>query len=115
MTTKFIVMEAASATPASWKWSGGPRGYRRIALVEVDPKMVGRPKMISPRAKGVVRILEIWDRLYEGKTEKCEYRQTLSYARRLAAILNGDLVANADEAADLDRYLIRGEVKKPPG
>lgn len=82
---RFIVMEASAATPASWKWSGGPKGYRKLAVVETDGT---RPKMISERAKGVIRIVRIWDRLYEGKTERSEYARALAEAKELAAELN---------------------------
>ena len=81
----FIVMEASAATPASWKWRGGPRGYRKVAVVETDGRY---PKMISERARGVVRIVRVWDRLYGGETERCEYRIALRTAHELADALN---------------------------
>lgn len=83
--SKFIVMEAASATPASWKWSGGPRGYRKVAVVETDGT---QPKMISERAKGVVRIVKVWDRLFQGTTVRCEYERAIVQAYALADQLN---------------------------
>ena len=85
----YIVMEAASATPASWKYSGGPRGYRKIAVVETTGPGV-HPKMISERARGVIRIVKLWDRLYQGTTERSEYHRALVEAQRLAIQLNDE-------------------------
>lgn len=81
----YIVMEAQAAVPASWKWSGGRRGYRKIAVVETDGR---QPKMISERAHGVIRIVQLWDRLYQGTTERSEYHRVKREAEALAARLN---------------------------
>lgn len=84
--SEYIVMEASAKVPSGWKWRGGPRGYRKIALVEVEKGVI--PKMISERAKGVIRIVHVWDRLHEGATEKSAYHRCLAEARERAAELN---------------------------
>jgi hypothetical protein len=86
MSTEFIVMEASAQVPSSWKHRGGPRGYRKLALVEVEKGVV--PKMISERARGVVRIVQVWDRLYEGKTERSAYHRALNEVLEWAMALN---------------------------
>jgi len=43
--------------------------YRRIALVEIADGFHGRPKMISDRARGVVRVVES-ESVYVGLTDR---------------------------------------------
>lgn len=62
--------------------------YRRIAVVELCDGFAGRPKMISPRARGVVRIVQTWERLHVGITERGAYQRALVEARALAERLN---------------------------
>jgi hypothetical protein len=55
----------------------GKRPMRKVAVVELTDEYAAsgeRPKMISDRAKGVAKIVEVWDRLNVGKTDKCAYR-----------------------------------------
>jgi hypothetical protein len=83
-----IVMEASAQVPSSWKWQ---RPMRKVAVVELTDEYAAsgeRPKMISDRAKGVAKIVEVWDRLNVGKTDKCAYRVTLKEAQELAMRLN---------------------------
>ena len=77
----YIVRTAAAKMPGSWKGT-----YRRVAVLEVEDGLV--PTMISTRAKGVRRIVRTWERLFVGKTERCEYRIALAEAEALAAKLN---------------------------
>jgi hypothetical protein len=61
------------------------------AVVELTDEYAAsgeRPKMISDRAKGVAKIVEVWDRLNVGKTDKCAYRVALKEAQELAMRLN---------------------------
>jgi hypothetical protein len=44
--------------------------------------------MISPRARGVVRIVQTWERLHVGITERGAYQRALVEARALAERLN---------------------------
>lgn len=95
MIEQFIVMESSAVTPGSWKWRGGPKGYRRLAVVKLTPKyaLEGlKPKMISDRAVGVLLIVREWDRLYQGKTDRSEYAVARKEAEELAAKLNKELV-----------------------
>ncbi len=81
-----IVMTASAHMPSSCKGT-----YRRVAVVEVaDP--ANPPKMISERAKGVVKIVRIWERLNVGKTTKCAYAVAFAEANALAAELNREHV-----------------------
>jgi uncharacterized protein with GYD domain len=61
--------------------------YRRIAVMEVDDS-VTMPAKIDIRSKGVVRIVETWERLHVGKTEKSAFHKALADATSLAEILN---------------------------
>ena len=83
MKTEFIVQTASAPIKNSWKWQH-PR--RRVAVLEVDYGVV--PKMISERARGVVRIVDTWECCYVGSTSRCQYSRALSWARDLAAQLN---------------------------
>lgn len=63
--------------------------YARVAVLEVE---VGtHPTMISERARGVVRIVETWEKLNVGTSERCAYQRALAEAEELAADLNASL------------------------
>ena len=55
--------------------------YRRVAVVETETE--DRPAMISPRARGVIRIVQEWRDLNEGKTDRCAYQRALAEAEQL--------------------------------
>lgn len=79
--TEYVVKTAAAQMPGSC-WGV----YRRVAVLEVERGTV--PAMISERARGVVRVVETWEKLNVGKTERCAYRVALREAEELAARLN---------------------------
>lgn len=81
MVTEFIVMSSAAKMPSSC-WGK----YRRVALVEVEKGV--RPKMISARAKGVIQIIQTWERLNVGTSNRCAYSVALAAANDLATIYN---------------------------
>lgn len=81
--TKYIVMESAAQVRGKMAQFGH---YRRIAVVEVEGE--DKPKMISERARGVVRIVEEWSPMHQGKTERSEYYVARQKAEKLAAFLN---------------------------
>jgi hypothetical protein len=81
----YIVQTAAACMPSSCKY--GP--YRRVAVIEVEDG-VQRVAMISPRARGAVRVVKTWERLYAGSTDRCAYSVALATASALAADLNRD-------------------------
>lgn len=81
--TEYIVKTAAAKMPGSC-WGQ----YRRVAVLEV---MAGaEPAMISKRARGVVRVVQTWERLNVGTTERCAYERALAEARELVERLEGE-------------------------
>jgi hypothetical protein len=79
----FIVQTAAASMPQSC-WGT----YRRVAVLEVEDG-VQKVAMISRRARGVVRIVHLADKLSVGKTARCAYEKALAWAKEYAAELNG--------------------------
>jgi hypothetical protein len=76
---KYMVL-TASTTPASTC-----RGtYARVGLAELEPGFAGRPKMISDRARGVVRIVATWENCNVGKTDRCAFHRAIAEAEKLA-------------------------------
>lgn len=61
--------------------------YYRVAVLQMQPGS-GAPRMISPRAKGVVRIVRVWERVFAGRTERCAFRRAVAEAESLCATLN---------------------------
>lgn len=86
MRTKFIVMESAAKMPSSCI---NGRSYRRIAVVKVDLD-APPPKQINSSHKSILEIVEIWDKRYSGKTEKCAAAIARKEAEALAKQLNAE-------------------------
>lgn len=84
-STEFVVLTASAKMPSSC-WGN----YGRVAVLEVERGTT--PKMISPRARGVVRVVETWERLHSGKRAgrggRCAFSRALLEAEELAARLN---------------------------
>lgn len=80
--TRYIVMTACAKMPSSCKGT-----YRRVAVVETDLPGDEIPKMISDRARGVVRIVETWEARNVGKTRRGAYQKALAAAYGLAVSL----------------------------
>jgi hypothetical protein len=81
---RFIVMTSrAQATGSASKYG---YNYRNVAVVETDGE--GMPKMISDRAKHLVRVVRRWGPCSVGKTERSAYRIALADAEARAAKLN---------------------------
>lgn len=78
----FIVQTASAKMPASVK-----APYKRVAVLEVADG-VERASMISERARDVIRVVDTWERLFFGETDRCAYRVALASAEELAARLN---------------------------
>lgn len=91
LTTDFLVVESAAHMPASC-WRGTGR-YRKVAVVEVERG--ARPAMISARARGVVAIHSVADRLYDGKTERNAAGRARDDARHLVKQLARKSYMNA--------------------
>ena len=82
MRTEFIVMTAAAVMPASCRGR-----YGKVAVCEVIKGV--KPKMISERAKGMVRIVSLADKLHAGQGgPKTAYALAKVDAERLCAGLN---------------------------
>lgn len=89
----YILLDRSAKMPASCRGH-----YRRIAIVEVDPvflvtaRLAGKPEpdlRIDSRDKRIKKIVQVWDKLHFGKTERCEYRKALAEARAMLDELNG--------------------------
>ncbi len=80
---RYIVMTASAKMPSSCKGH-----YRRVGVVELAPGTTEYPKMMIDRAKGIARIVETWERLNVGKTERSAYAVACREAEALAARLN---------------------------
>jgi hypothetical protein len=78
----YTVMTSSAKMPASCKGR-----YRNVAVVEWDGATY--PKMISERARGVVRVIRHYGALSVGKTERCAYRRAVREAEVLVASLGG--------------------------
>ncbi len=82
MKTEFIVMTAKAQMPASCRGR-----YGKVAVCEVEKGVW--PKMISERAKGMVRIVSLRDKLHAGQGGSgTAYAKAKADAERLAAGLN---------------------------
>lgn len=81
---RFILMNN-SASPKG-RAKDFSRNYRHIAIVEIEGE--NWPKMISERAKGVIRIVKDIPCIYVGKTEKSEGRRILNRMKEIVEGLN---------------------------
>ena len=79
---RFVVMTSRAGE------RGGHGNYRNVRVVETDGEAL--PKMVSPRARHLVRIVRDLGAHYEGVTDACAYRRTLAEAEALAARLNAE-------------------------
>jgi hypothetical protein len=81
-----IVMTASAQMPASCKGR-----YGRVAVVQLTQEYTAqgkRPKMISERAKGVLRIVWQSGPQNMGRTDKCGFARAMAEAERYAFELN---------------------------
>jgi hypothetical protein len=81
----WVVMTSSAQMPSKC-WGQ----YRRVALVQLTQEYTAkdwRPKMISDRARGVVRLID-YGHHNVGMTERCAYRRTLAQAEARARELN---------------------------
>jgi hypothetical protein len=77
------IVKTASCTPSVKCWGR----YARVAVLEVEDG-ISDVKMISNRAKGVVKIVYLWENCFVGSTERCAYRVALAEAKEIAKKLN---------------------------
>lgn len=83
METEFIVITSAARMPCTC-WGR----YRNVALCEVEKGK--RPKMISERARGMVRIIDYRGKLNDGTTERCATARAIAELQAEADRLNAD-------------------------
>ena len=78
----YIVKTSSAKMPSSC-WGI----YRRVAVLEIED---GRTDVstISCHAKGVIRVVEAWEKCHVGKTDRDAYSYALRRAEALAAQLN---------------------------
>lgn len=81
----YIVRESSCSMPSSCKGR-----YVRVAVLEVQDD-VTVVSMISARARGVIRVVRIWDKLSVGKTSRCAAERARAEAQALADRLNDRL------------------------
>ena len=89
--TAYIVMTSTAAMPNSC-WGV----YRRVAVAEVEvvDGHAVKPKMISERARGLVRLVETWEACNVGKVYqrggkgRCAYTHALAEAEALVVELS---------------------------
>lgn len=92
----YVVKDSAARMPGSC-WGK----YRRVAVMEVEPGTV--PAMISARARGVRRIVQTWDRMNVGQTDRCAFKRAVAEAGRLAAQMNAMDDYAAERVASMGR------------
>lgn len=80
----YTIKVSRAKMPSSVKCSD----YYRIGLLEIDSPDV-QPKMISDRARGVVRVVAVWDRVYMGSTARCAYAVAMREAEAMRDQLAG--------------------------
>lgn len=82
----YIVMHRCAKMPSSVRSK-----YRRVAVVEISDDMTREPAMISERAKGVIRIVQTWERLHAGtRGGNTAFDRALRDAEELARRLDHD-------------------------
>jgi hypothetical protein len=67
--------------------SGVKAPYRRVGVVELAPGQEDEPKLLSPRARGIVRVVETWERLH-ARGANTAFHRAMAEAEALAAKLN---------------------------
>jgi hypothetical protein len=83
----YIVQDAAAAMPSSCKGR-----YRRVAVLLVEDGYE-HVSMISQHARGVIRVVQTWEKRNVGKTERCAFERAYTEAVEMAKTLNNRLGA----------------------
>lgn len=76
MNSEIIIVTKTACMPSSNKFGR----YGKIGVMEV--KKGSTPKMISNRAKGVIKVIEIFDRLHIGKTSKGAFQRKIEELKK---------------------------------
>lgn len=77
----YVVLTAQAKMPTSCMGR-----YGRVAVIKTDG--VNMPKHINPRHNTVKGIVQIWDRLFWGTSNKCAFARAVTAAKALAEDLN---------------------------
>ena len=85
--THYIIRTSKAKMPTSC-WGT----YRRVAVLEVEAG-VETVSMISDRARDVISVVQTWEKLNVGITERCAYQQALAEANELCDTLNSRMGA----------------------
>lgn len=85
--SKYIYMEACPALKGKARQFS--RGYRKMAVVELEDGFDGIPKMISERALGVRCVVECTTE-YVGRTPRSAGAQTMARYRAMVDTLNAN-------------------------
>jgi len=65
--------------------------YRRIGLLEIeDGYALGDVHEISTRPRAVKRVIQTWEKLNLGSTERCAYRRALEEAMNVLRDMTGE-------------------------
>lgn len=83
--TWFHIMTSAAQTKGKAKMGR----YKNVAVVEIEDGHE-MPRMISTRAKGLVRIVRYWPSCSVGTTERCAYAIAMREAQELVDQLTLD-------------------------
>ena len=81
--THYITQTATAHMPTNC-WGR----YGKVGVLEVEDG-IDRVSMISDRARGAIRVVEVWDRQFWGKSNRCAFAIACREAEALAASLNG--------------------------
>ena len=66
--------------------------YRKIAVLEVEDGLTPQDiRKISVRGVGVIRVVEVWDKLNVGTTARSAFHKAMAEALELAGSLNSPL------------------------
>ena len=98
--TAFEVMDSAAAMPGNC-WGR----YRRVAVMEVPLDSRGNslaPAYIDDRPKNCIRLVETWEKLNVGSTDRCAFEVAWSEAYSLALAMEA-AVRTLNDRTD-DRY-----------
>mgnify|MGYP003146662474 CR=1 FL=1 len=82
--THYITQTATAHMPTNC-WGR----YGKVGVLEVEDG-IDRVSMISDRARGAIRVVEVWDRRNIGTTDRCAFAIACREAAELAAELNGE-------------------------
>jgi len=98
-----VVMTSSAKMPSSVR-----AAYVNVAVVQLNQEYTAnnwRPKMISERARGVLRVIRLGHYPAAGKTDRSGYQQAMKRANELALQLNsvrdvaeGDLLISTGSA-----------------